>query len=253
MAGSSLAKFNSSGSNLSVFLKRFFAMSFQKQRDFNDYSSGSLRPKIVWMVSLFVYMSLDYSAIVSQAQAKSNTNNGHLTINNAADIHADEVNQIYAELKNRMAKGYGLSRLTLARNYQSWKRFNSAPYLSATHGQRFVNNYANHIGRAYGTLKDGERFPEGTVLAKDSITIMDNGKFFPGALFIMEKLRAGKSPDTADWRYVVVNPDGSLYGDTTGELSELVAYCHTCHQAKSNKDYVFFIPEEYRINNRPPR
>jgi len=31
----------------------------------------------------------------------------------------------------------------IIKNYTNWKKFNSAPYLAATHGGRYLNNYAN--------------------------------------------------------------------------------------------------------------
>lgn len=172
----------------------------------------------------------------------------HIAVENPAELSPADAEKIYAGLKQSMAENYALSRMDLVDNYLSWKRYNSAPYLSATHGQRFVSNYANDAGSAYGALKDGERYPVGTVLAKDSITVTDEGKTFPGALFVMEKLAAGASPDTADWRYVMIIPDGSLYGDTQGDETEQVQYCHSCHKAKAKQDFVFFIPDAFRSN-----
>ena len=119
--------------------------------------------------------------------------------------------------------------------------------MSGTHGQRFVNNYANATARNYGTLGQGEKLPEGSVLAKDSMTITDEDHVFPGALFVMEKLAAGASPGTADWRYLMIIPDGSLFGDTTGDGPERVRYCHACHASAADRDYTFFVPEHYRM------
>lgn len=183
---------------------------------------------------------------IGSAQAQQTLGESHIAVQNPAELSKDEANAIYDKLKEMMASGYGISQMALVENYQSWARYNSAPYLSATHGQRFVNNYANEAGKAYGSLKEGEKLPQGTVLAKDSITVKDDGKFYPGALFLMEKLGAGASPETADWRYVVINPDGSLAGDTTGDGPELVKYCHDCHVGVAEMDYIFYVPEDYR-------
>ena len=183
---------------------------------------------------------------VYPGQAQQTLGESHIAVQNPAELTKDEANAIYDKLKEMMANGYGISQMALIGNYQSWTRYNSAPYLSATHGQRFVNNYANEVGKAYGSLKAGEKLPKGTVLAKDSITVNDGGKFFPGALFLMEKLAPGASLETADWRYVVINPDGSLAGDTTGDGPELVKYCHDCHVGMAEMDYVFNVPEDYR-------
>ena len=191
-------------------------------------------------------MILLLAGVASSAQEDAET--AHIAVENPADLSQDEANRIYDTLKQALADGYAPAKMKLIENYQDWKRYNSAPYLSATHGQRFVNSYANDLGGNYGRLKPGETYPAGTVFAKDTITVTDEGKNFPGAMFVMEKLPAGKSPDTADWRYVMVIPDGSIFGDTVGDEPELVEYCHACHEAKADDDYVFYVPEEYRVS-----
>lgn len=172
----------------------------------------------------------------------------HIAIENPASLSKDEANLIYDKLKKSMAESYALSRLSIVENYQSWNLFSAAPYMSATHGQRYVNSYANGIARNYGSLQTGETLPAGSVLAKDSITILDDNSVYAGALFIMEKLPEGQSPATADWRYVMVIPDGSMFGDTHGERSELMAYCHECHLSAAERDFTFFVPEGYRVS-----
>ena len=182
----------------------------------------------------------------SSAQETGET--AHVPLENPAELSQAQANAIYDELKARLDALYAPANLELIKEYQSWKRYNSAPYISATHGQRYVNNFVNDIGKDYGKLKSGEVYPAGTVIAKDSITVTDDGKQFPGAMFVMEKLAAGTSPATADWRYVMVIPDGSIFGDTVGSEPELVEYCHVCHEAVADNDYVFYIPEDYRVD-----
>ena len=193
---------------------------------------------------------LGLAGVVStDALAQSTGEDAHIAIENPADLSKEEALQIYKSLQRRMARGYDAAQLDLLMNYQNWPLFNDAPYISATHGQRFVNSYANRMAHNYGTLQEGEKLPVGSVLAKDSVTVTDEGNIHPGALFVMEKLPEGTSPDTADWRYVMVLPDGSLFGDTTGFRASAVAYCHDCHEAVADRDYTFFVPEEYIANN----
>ncbi|MEO1107020.1 MAG: cytochrome P460 family protein [Pseudomonadota bacterium] len=179
--------------------------------------------------------------------AKADDRDAHITIENPADLNKDEAEEIYQSLSRRLARGYAGAQLDLIRNYQSWALFNDAPYVSATHGQRYVNSYANRMAHNYGTLQDGDVLPAGSVLAKDSMTVTDEGKIFPGAMFVMEKLPQGTNPATADWRYIMVLPDGSLYGDTTGSRPNQVVYCHECHEQVAERDYTFFVPEEYQV------
>ncbi len=62
----------------------------------------------------------------------------------------------------------------------------------------------------------------------------------------MEKMAAGFSDDTGDWRYTMIMPDGSLFGVTKGEGAERVEYCIGCHLARERYDHLYFPPEEYR-------
>jgi len=191
--------------------------------------------------------SLAVSGIVASAIAQNERDDSHIAIENPAELSKDEARKIYSDLRNRMASLYAMSDMAEIRNYQSWKLFNDAPFISATHGQRYVNNYANAIAVNYAILKEGDKLPVGSVLAKDSITVTGDGRVFPGAMFGMEKLPEGTSPKTADWRYFMVIPDGSIYGDTTGDNPDLMTYCHECHLAVEDRDFTFFVPEEYRV------
>ncbi|SDX45667.1 Cytochrome P460 [Ruegeria halocynthiae] len=181
--------------------------------------------------------------------AQSIDQDAHLAIENPANLSKEDAQSHYRSLSRRMERGYAAAQLDLLMNYQAWPLFNDAPYISATHGQRYVNSYANRMAHNYGTLQEGEVLPVGSVLAKDSMTVTDEGNVHPGALFVMEKLPAGSNPDTADWRYIMVMPDGSLFGDTMGFRASEVEYCHVCHEAVADRDYTFYVPEEYRVEN----
>ena len=189
------------------------------------------------------------ATLCAGALAQNALHDSHIAIENPADLSKEEGRQIYADLKDRMAASYAMSDMSEIEDYQSWPLLNDAPYISATHGQRYVNNYVNGAAGSYATLQPGERLPQGSVLVKDSITVTEDGRIFPGALFGMEKLAAGASPKTADWRYFMIIPDGSVYGDTTGANPDLMTYCHECHLAVADRDYTFFIPEDYVTGN----
>lgn len=204
------------------------------------------RPKIFFVTAaVFTVLFVGFTASFAQTTDQD----AHLAIENPAELTKDEARQHYKSLARRMARGYGAAQLELLLNYQAWPLFNDAPYISATHGQRFVNSYANRMAHNYGTMQEGDSLPVGSVLAKDSMTVTDEGNIHPGALFVMEKLPAGTNPETADWRYIMVMPDGSLFGDTMGDRAGAVAYCHVCHEAVADRDYTFYVPEEFRIEN----
>lgn len=187
----------------------------------------------------------------SPAQGQSSDFNRpehHFSVEGPADLSAADALVIYDKVRDRMVAGYRLSHDRSAESFARWRRFNSAPYRSATHGQRYVNNYANAIGRAYGRYEAAGPMPVGAILAKDSFAVTQRGDVFTGPLFLMEKMPPGFRADAHDWRYSMIMPDGSLFGVTNGEGSERVEFCITCHEAVEEEHHqMFFVPDEYRV------
>jgi hypothetical protein len=168
----------------------------------------------------------------------------HFRVLNPARLSDADAVSIYERIRDEMVSAYRLSQDPVADRYYTWRRYNRVPYLSATHGGRYINNYANAKAGAYG---QDAPMPVGTVLAKDSFTVTGQGDVFTGPLFLMEKMRSGFSAETRDWRYSMIMPDGSLFGMTGGEGSVRVAFCAACHaMAGDSADQLFFVPERYR-------
>jgi hypothetical protein len=188
-----------------------------------------------WMFAVVLLLAVT-AAIAEKA---------HIKIENPGNMTAEKAESTYLKIIKDLAGFYAVSRDQAAMRFSNWQRFNKTPYLSATHGNRYVNNYANPIAvRAeYGR---GKKMPAGSVLAKDSFTVTDDGEVFGAALFLMEKLPPGVSPQTADWRYWMIMPDGSILGDTEDDSAGEVAFCHTCHKSVARDDFLFFVPGEYR-------
>ncbi len=170
----------------------------------------------------------------------------HFKIERPAKLSAEQAESIYSGIAKRMRDRYTQSKYPSARQYQSWRRLNTAPYLSPGHGNRFLNNYGNELAADYFKLAAGGSLPVGAIVAKDSFTVTSDEKVYPGALFLMEKLPAGSSTATADWRYVMLLPDGSVLGDTTGANPASMEFCHVCHVQAKTTDYLFLLPPELR-------
>ena len=171
----------------------------------------------------------------------------HFRVPNPARLSDADALSIYDRIRDDMVAAYRLSRDPVAPQFYRWRRYNSVPYLSATHGDRYINNYANAKAKAYGRAGGGP-LPTGAVLAKDSFTVTRQGDVFTGSLFIMEKMPPGFSVTSRDWRYTMIMPDGSLFGATGGEGSKRVEFCATCHApAGDSADHLFFVPELYRV------
>jgi hypothetical protein len=170
----------------------------------------------------------------------------HFRVPNPARLADADAVSIYDRIRDDMVAAYRLSQNPVADRYYTWRRHNRAPYLSTTHGDRYIDNYANAKARSYGR-RDAGPMPAGAVLAKDSFTVTRRGDVFTGPLFLMEKMAPGFAPEARDWRYTMIMPDGSLFGTTNGEGSERMAFCVSCHKTAGDAaDHLFFVPEKYR-------
>jgi hypothetical protein len=162
------------------------------------------------------------------------------------ELSAAQAKAAYACIKGSLKAGYAKSGNQWVKAYQSWTNYATQPYVSDTHGGRFVNNYANARGSNYGLYENAGPSPEGTVLAKDSFSVKPNGKVGAGPMFLMEKMAAGFDGDSQDWRYTLIMPNGQVFGTTGGKNSDKVGFCAECHVAVEDQDSRFFLDEEYR-------
>lgn len=181
----------------------------------------------------------------------------HFRMQEVAELPAAEANRLYDIVKGSLAKGYAFSGFEGADTYQSLERYNSAPYLSATHGNHYVNNYANGIASKYGNFEKAGQLPVGSIIYKDSFSVAETQQEFSfthsrqivlGPLFIMRKMEPGFNRVTGDWQYIQIQPDGTLFGMTGGEGADRVEYCIGCHLAREEFDHLYFIPDSYRSN-----
>ncbi len=170
----------------------------------------------------------------------------HYRLRDPAPLDPERAAEIYAIAREAMRAGYPLSGSQVARDYPGWRRYNSAPYLSATHGNHYLNNYANERALAYGDFEAAGRLPVGSVIAKDSFSVTRSGSILIGPLFIMEKMPQGFSYGSGDWKYTLVRPDGTLFGETNGPGAKRVEYCITCHLFRERYDHLYFVPNDYR-------
>jgi hypothetical protein len=146
-----------------------------------------------------------------------------------------------------MQAAYVKSGNGTAKIYTSWRRYSRVAYVSGTHGNRFVQNYANDTARAYGAFEESGVMPAGAVLAKDSFTVTPKGGVAIGPLFLMEKMPAGFKKASGDWKYTTVMPSGAIMGVTNGKNSKGMNFCYECHMSVGeDQDSMFFLPEEYR-------
>ena len=172
----------------------------------------------------------------------------HFRVERPADLADADALTIYDRIRVDMVAFYSRSGNPYAEDFHTWRRYNVTPYMSATHGRRYVNNYANSRAKAYGKAEKAGTLPEGSVLAKDSFEVTNRGDVLTGPLFLMEKMQTGFSPEGRDWRYTMIMSDGSLFGTTNGENSQRVEFCAGCHLAAGDdQDHLFFVPGKHRV------
>jgi hypothetical protein len=181
----------------------------------------------------------------------------HFSIVDPAGLDPGAAERAYGQVRTDMAARFAVSREPAAMSYQRWWRVNRSPYLSATHGSRYVNTYVNRPAWAYGTLAPGAAMPIGSVIAKDAVSVDSDGRVLPGALALMEKMPYGYDAAARDWRYALILPDGSVFADSSGANPGGVAFCVTCHAAAGvAADHLFLVPQGLRRSppeQRPTR
>lgn len=164
----------------------------------------------------------------------------------SAKISDQQAAAIYKDLQAELQAGYARAPLPPAAAYAGWRRYNTVPYRSETHGGRHVNNYADpKSADVYARFDPEAKFPVGASFAKDSFRPLPQGGVEKGPLFLMEKMPEGFNAASADWKFSMVMPDGAVVGVTKGQNAEQVEFCAECH-AGAGASHAFYLPEEYR-------
>jgi hypothetical protein len=186
--------------------------------------------------------------VLAQSENSPQKPTRHFRVEQPAGLTGADALTIYTRILDDMVAGYRLSDLPHAEAYRNWHRYNTVPYRSSQHGERYVNNYGNDAARDYRHFEAAGEMPVGAVLAKDSFAVTKHGDVFSGPLFVMEKMPPGFNLSSRDWRYTMIMPDGSLFGTTNGEGAERVGFCVDCHKfAGHAHDHLYFLPEQYRV------
>lgn len=130
------------------------------------------------------------------------------------------------------------------KDYRNWTLASSIPAAPGFHGGRFLLTWVNQTGAAsYLEYAENPTIPAGTVIAKESFTVNDDGKVSNGPLFIMQKVAAGQSEATNDWYYMAVAPNGSPMA------VNVVSACSECHMGNFGHQGGLGYPiEEARIS-----
>ena len=169
--------------------------------------------------------------------------------NKAGDkLSFKEANKVYDCIKKSLLAGYlkGPKRWipkSRVQNYRKWTAVSTLPANPGVHGGRFLYTYVNKVGaKEYLKYADkGVKMPAGTLIAKESFSVTKKGKVRPGPLFFMEKAKAGASPQSNDWFYYLVAPNGRPLA------VKVMKACHECHSGFAQRDNLGYPLEDARV------
>ena len=156
---------------------------------------------------------------------------------------------VYDCVQGYMKAAYSVADDPAGAQFLDWSNFSLVPYISGTHGNRYVMNYGNDAASAYGEYEEAGTLPAGAKLAKNSFVVSPTGQVSVGPLFLMEKMDAGFSEASGDWKYTMVMPDGSTFGVTAGSQRRQRSSSASAATRSSaeDQDSLYFLPEEYRL------
>lgn len=148
-----------------------------------------------------------------------------------AGLTHEEAQAVYDCLKDGLHEGYmqGDKKWIPAdfvRDYRNWTRVSDLPASPGFHGGRFLLTWVNDVGadEYLKFLEERGPMPAGTRIAKESFAVNEAGEVQKGPLFLMEKVAAGISPESNDWYYMMVAPNGEP------QAVPVMTACNACHQ-----------------------
>jgi len=147
------------------------------------------------------------------------------------ELSGDQAQSVYDCLRADLQAGYqsGAKRWIpeeFVKEYPGWTKASAFPAAPGFHGGRFLVTYVNSRGAQeyLKYKKENVQIPAGTRIAKESFAVDDDGKVSKGPLFLMEKTAPGTSPETDDWYYMMVSPQGAP------QAVDVMTACSSCHQ-----------------------
>ena len=193
-------------------------------------------------IRTFIAAATAASALMAGA---ANAADCPVDVDDPFDLEAAQIEDIYNCLKDAMAEGYAKEGDEVGANYRSWTVTSTRPAVAGPHGNRLLQTFANDVA-AEQYLKfaeEGVKMPAGSVLAKESITISKKKKQARvGPLFIMTKMEDGAIPETDDWLYAGLQPNGKV-------MKIKQSFCHNCHEGFAAQGDLGYPVEEVRITN----
>ncbi len=146
------------------------------------------------------------------------------------ELTAEEAQAVYDCIAADLHAGYASGPKQwipqeFVETYRDWTLASTFPAAPGFHGSRFLLTWVNPVGaEAYLQYAEDPTIPAGTVIAKESFAVDDDGRVQAGPLFLMRKADAGASPESDDWHYMMVAPNGAP------QAIDVMTACSACHQ-----------------------
>ena len=168
-----------------------------------------------------------------------------------SEITTADAQALYDCLADAMFAGYNTGDKRwipeeFVADYRDWTPVNTAPAAPGFHAERYLSTWVNDAGAEeyLKYLEERGDMPEGTLIAKESFEVSDDGVAKAGPLFIMQKVGEGVSPETNDWYYMMVSARGKPVA------VDVYAACNVCHQDLfGQRDGMGYLIEEVRVGN----
>lgn len=208
----------------------------------DDDASRKETEKIIMRHQFFAAATLVAGLMMGQAAVAADC---PVSVEDPFELDEAAIAEIYACIKDDLAAGYAKEGDAVATAYRGWTVTGTRPAVAGAHGNRLLLTFANEVAaeRYMAFAEETEAMPAGSVLAKESITISAKKKAaVPGPLFIMTKGEPGSAPETGDWVYGGLQPDGK-------PMKFKQSFCHDCHVSWEARDMLAYPLEEVRISN----
>jgi len=183
-------------------------------------------------------------ALANAAAAQDAQECTNVGVEDFFDLDEAQVIDVYNCLEGKMAEGYAKEGDEVGSSFRDWTVTATRAAVQGTHGGRLLLTYANDVAAdSYMAYAEENEMPVGSVLAKESISLSKKKKTArPGPLFIMTKMEAGSIPETDDWLYGGLQPNGK-------PMKFKQAFCHDCHSGWAEQDNLAYPVEEVRISS----
>lgn len=164
------------------------------------------------------------------------------------ELTGAEAQAVYECLADELVAGYqqGPKRWIpeeFVASYRNWTQASTFPAAPGFHGGRFLLTWVNETGAgAYMAYAENPEIPAGTVIAKESFAVGEDGSATAGPLFLMQKVEDGTSEETNDWFYMAVAPNGAPMA------VNVMTACNECHMGNfSHQGGLGYPVEEARV------